>query len=253
MPPRPRTRPARVSPTPPPKPSSPSPPHAASRFLAPHTTRMRYVIGRGELGVLSFEPYKSHLLPLWRFKTPDIARESAARLEREFARFVDEGDFVGADMARKFLQMGMTRSLRYANRAGGRKYAAPTAGGGQARTLLPKSDDHPGAAAKRESAAVFREVWERCKEGEEYKRLRREWEAEKKMWEKSGGAKEEEEEEEEEEGVKQEEEEEEDVKPAREKKRSGRDTQEKAPDARAKRRRRVKQESSDEYEDAAGE
>ncbi|GJN94516.1 hypothetical protein Rhopal_007599-T1 [Rhodotorula paludigena] len=216
---------------------------------------MRYVSGRGELGVLSFEPYKSHLLPLWRFKTPDLARESAAQLEREFARFVDEGDFVGADMARKFLQMGMTRSLRYANRAGGRKYAAASAaGGGQAGTLLPKSDDHPGAAAKRESAAVFREVWERCKEREEYKRLRREWEVEKKDWEKSGGAKKGEEQEQE--GGKQEDEEVEeleDVKATRGKKRTDTDVQEKAPDARAKRRRRVKQESSDEYEDDTSE
>lgn len=66
---------------------------------------MRYVIGRGEQGVLTFEPYKSHLLPMWRFRTPAIATESSGRLESEFRAFVDEGDFVGADMARKFLQV----------------------------------------------------------------------------------------------------------------------------------------------------
>src|SRR5688500_14446261 len=33
----------------------------------------RYVIGKGEQGVLTVEPYKSELLPLWRFKTPAMA------------------------------------------------------------------------------------------------------------------------------------------------------------------------------------
>lgn len=74
-------------------------------MLAPHPVRMSYRIGRSEQGVLTFEPYKSHLLPLWRFKTPDLARESAQQIEREFARFEHQGDFVGCDMARKFLQM----------------------------------------------------------------------------------------------------------------------------------------------------
>jgi len=35
------------------------------------------------------------------------------------------GDFVGADMARKFLQMGYSRSRRDANYKGGRKYDPP--------------------------------------------------------------------------------------------------------------------------------
>lgn len=33
-----------------------------------------------------------------------------------------EGDFVGMDMARKFLQMGYPRSRRYTNHKSGRKY-----------------------------------------------------------------------------------------------------------------------------------
>ncbi len=32
-----------------------------------------YRIGRGEQGVLLVEPYKSEILPYWRFKTPQIA------------------------------------------------------------------------------------------------------------------------------------------------------------------------------------
>ena len=38
-----------------------------------------YRVGKGEQGVLLIEPYKSEILPHWRFKTPDIARKSASR------------------------------------------------------------------------------------------------------------------------------------------------------------------------------
>ena len=37
----------------------------------------RYQVGRGEQGVLMVEPYKSEILPHWRFKTPEIAEASA--------------------------------------------------------------------------------------------------------------------------------------------------------------------------------
>ena len=67
--------------------------------------RMSYRIGRGEQGVLTFEPYKSSLLPLWRFKTPDIARKSSRELWDRFEQYDREGDFVGMDMTRKFIQM----------------------------------------------------------------------------------------------------------------------------------------------------
>ncbi len=61
---------------------------------------MAYRIGRGEQGVLTFEPYKSSLLPLWRFRNPEIARQSATELWRRFESFNEEGDFVGMDMTR---------------------------------------------------------------------------------------------------------------------------------------------------------
>lgn len=51
-----------------------------------------------EQGVLSFEPYKSALLPLWRFRSPSIARHSASELERCFKAYEDAGDFVGMDV-----------------------------------------------------------------------------------------------------------------------------------------------------------
>jgi thiamine kinase-like enzyme len=82
-----------------------------------------YRVGRGEQGVLTVEPYKTELLPLWRFKTPDIAKKSAEQIYQKFLEYQTEKDFVGMDMARKFLQMGYTRSRRYANHKSGRKYS----------------------------------------------------------------------------------------------------------------------------------
>src|SRR4028118_2230659 len=84
-------------------------------------------IGKGEQGVLLIEPYKSEILPHWRFRTPEIARESSEKIYRLFLDYKAAGDFVGMDMARKFLQMGFTRARRYANHRGGRKYANPEA------------------------------------------------------------------------------------------------------------------------------
>jgi hypothetical protein len=40
----------------------------------------KYQVGKGEQGVLMVEPYKSEILPYWRFKTPEIARESAEKI-----------------------------------------------------------------------------------------------------------------------------------------------------------------------------
>ena len=67
--------------------------------------RMRYSIGRGETGVLTFEPYKSYLLPKWRFRTPTLAAESATALYKQFLDYNEKDDVVGMDMARKFIQM----------------------------------------------------------------------------------------------------------------------------------------------------
>lgn len=39
-----------------------------------------------------------------------------------FLKSLEDNDFVGADMMRKYLQMGFTRSRRYANYKGGKKY-----------------------------------------------------------------------------------------------------------------------------------
>ena len=142
----------------------------------PHAHRMSYRIGRGEQGVLTFEPYKSALLPFWRFRTPQIATKSASDLWIQFEEFDRQGDFIGMDMARKFIQMGMTRAKRYANHAGGRKYNKDT------KEELPKSHDHKDKADKEQASSIFKEVWERCKSHESYQKRKKDFLKEQKDW-----------------------------------------------------------------------
>jgi hypothetical protein len=122
----------------------------------------RYRIGRGEQGVLLVEPYKSEILPHWRFRSEALARRSAGRIYRLFLRYKARQDFVGMDMARKFLQMGYTRARRYANHASGRKYARGTT------KLLPRDEDPERARA----AAVFYEKWRKAAADATYRRLK---------------------------------------------------------------------------------
>lgn len=43
-----------------------------------------YRVGKGEQGVLLVEPYKSEILPHWRFKTPEVAIESSEKIYQLF-------------------------------------------------------------------------------------------------------------------------------------------------------------------------
>ncbi|NES95753.1 MAG: DUF4385 domain-containing protein [Desertifilum sp. SIO1I2] len=120
-----------------------------------------YCIGRGEQGVLLVEPYKSEILPYWKFKTPEIARHSSDKIYSLFLNYKAEGDFVGMDMARKFLQMGYTRSRRYANHKSGRKYQPGS------NTVLPIEAD----PIKAESAKIFYQKWQLAKTDPDYIKL----------------------------------------------------------------------------------
>ncbi|SFC01790.1 protein of unknown function [Alkalibacterium subtropicum] len=122
-----------------------------------------YRVGRGEQGVLMVEPYKSEILPHWRFKTPEIAKESSDKIYQIYLEYKEAGDFVGMDMARKYLQMGYTRSRRYANYKGGRKYDE----NGEVKERQIDEE-------KAESAAIFEEKWKIVREDEEYLKLKKE-------------------------------------------------------------------------------
>lgn len=126
-----------------------------------------YRIGKGEQGVLLVEPYKSEILPHWRFKTVVEAKKSARAIYRMFLAYLKAGDFPGADMARKFLQMGWTRARRYANHKGGRKYDK------RSGDVLPMTEDRE----KAEAAAVFYGQYVAARQNREYirqKKLHRE-------------------------------------------------------------------------------
>ncbi|MEH1912054.1 DUF4385 domain-containing protein [Nostoc sp.] len=126
-----------------------------------------YRVGKGEQGVLLVEPYKSEILPYWRFKTPEIARESSEKIYEMFLVYLEEDDFVGADMARKFIQMGYTRSRRYANHKSGRKYKQNSETSSSKKEILPYEVD----PVKAESAAIFKAKWVQAKTNEKYQEL----------------------------------------------------------------------------------
>ncbi|MFN6572184.1 DUF4385 domain-containing protein [Dendronalium sp. ChiSLP03b] len=126
-----------------------------------------YRIGKGEQGVLLVEPYKSEILPYWRFKTPEIAKESSEKIYEIFLDYLEKDDFVGADMARKFIQMGYTRSRRYANHKSGRKYKQNSEASNSKKEILPYEVD----AVKAESAAIFKAKWIQAKTNEKYQEL----------------------------------------------------------------------------------
>lgn len=139
-----------------------------------------YRVGKGEQGVLLMEPYKSELLPIWRFKSLAIAQESARLLLKQFNSYLKQSDFAGMDMTRKFLQMGYTRSRRYANHRSGQKYsgAVPSDKKGQSgshgRAVLPLDID----LVKAESAKIFYQAWQKVEAHQKYRKLKAEW----KLW-----------------------------------------------------------------------
>ncbi len=142
-----------------------------------------YRVGKGEQGVLLVEPYKSEILPYWRFKTPEIARESSEKIYEMFLEYLQQDDLVCADMARKFLQMGYTRSRRYANHKSGRKYKQnPQKENSKEAQIKARHDILPNEVdpVKAESAAIFKEKWMQAKTNEKYLEL---LEKHKKMYE----------------------------------------------------------------------
>ncbi len=118
----------------------------------------KYRIGRGEQGVFHAEPYRSELLPLWKFKDEVAARESSEAIYQKFCEYRADGDFVGMDVARKYLQMGWTRSLRYA------KYRA-----GKKSQPLERLDQ-----TKLQSASVFKELYDRARSDKKYTEMKEE-------------------------------------------------------------------------------
>ena len=124
-----------------------------------------YRVGKGEQGVLICQPYKSELCPYWRFKDPEIAQKSSEKIYELFLDYLRQDDFVGADMARKYLQMGFTRARRYTNYKGGKKYS----------DLYEPLASGTGDAQKAISATIFYEKWQQAEANPKYAQLKQEW------------------------------------------------------------------------------
>ena len=89
---------------------------------------------------------------MWAFKDAKTAKKAADNIYERFLDYKAEGDFVGMDVARKYLQMGYTRSRRYAKYEGGNK-SRP----------LARLDPEKGRAAE-----IFYSKWRKAAEDEEY-------------------------------------------------------------------------------------
>lgn len=122
-----------------------------------------YRYSSDEKGVFKVQPYKDELLPLWRYKDEAAAEEASAALWERYEAYRADDDFVGMDMARKYLQMGFTRAMRYAKYPGGKKYDDD----GQAREPQTWAD-----ADKRAAAVVFKERWQAALDDPQYERLK---------------------------------------------------------------------------------
>ena len=127
----------------------------------------RYRVGKGEQGVLICQPYKGEIGAYWRFKNEEAARESSAAIWRLFLAYLEKGEFVGADMARKYLQMGFTRARRYANYKGGRKYDKEDG--------YRQLERGTGTEEKAKAAAVFYEAWKRAEDCPQYAVMKAAW------------------------------------------------------------------------------
>ena len=130
-------------------------------------TRQLYRIGRGEQGVLLVRPYTNDICAHWRFVNESVARKSADKIYSMYVDYKDQQDFIGMDMARKFLEMGFTRSRRYANHPSGKKYA-------EDGSVRPQSPDALHCEKAR-SARVFKKIRDKVAKDETYVIMRKQW------------------------------------------------------------------------------
>ena len=133
------------------------------------STRKLYRIGRGEQGVLLVRPYTENICKYWRFRDEVTARKSALKIYQMFLDYSREGDFIGMDMARKFLEMGFTRARRYANHRSGKKYS-------ETGETLPQDKDAL-ACEKARAATIFKQYRDLAAKDPEYIKMRQDWRA----------------------------------------------------------------------------
>ena len=117
--------------------------------------------------MLLVRPYTNDICAHWRFVNETTARKSSNKIYSMYLNYKDSGDFIGMDMARKFLEMGFTRARRYANHSSGRKYTE------DGRVRPQETDALHNVKAR--SAKIFKEVRDRVAYDPEYVTMRKEW------------------------------------------------------------------------------
>ena len=143
-------------------------PYAELDFTDPEV-RGLYRIGRGEQGVLLVRPYTNDICAHWRFVNETAANKSSNKIYQMFCDYKSRKDFIGMDMARKFLEMGFTRARRYANHPSGKKYDAKG-------NITPQSTEH-ATCEKARSARIFKEKRDLAAKDPIYVEMRKEWRA----------------------------------------------------------------------------
>ena len=94
---------------------------------------------------------------------------SATRILFLYHTYKDKDDFVGMDMARKFLEMGFTRARRYANHKDGKKYD-------DNGNIKPQEKDW-ATSIKAKSAQIFKRARDKVCKDPIYITMRKEWRA----------------------------------------------------------------------------
>jgi hypothetical protein len=84
-----------------------------------------------------------------------------------FEDYLEADDFVGADLARKFLQMGFTRARRYANYRGGIKY--------DKNKDYALNEKGTGNLLKAQSAVIFYQKWKQAEAHPQYASRKQAW------------------------------------------------------------------------------
>lgn len=131
-----------------------------------HPERYRHT--SDERGTFKIEPYKSELLPEWSVATLPDAEDSATAIYERYQEYRADGEFVGMDMARKYLQMGWTRAMRYAKYPGGQKYEHDDEGNRVERDAQQWYDEE-----KRRIARVYKEYLDTVRADTAYEQAKR--------------------------------------------------------------------------------
>ena len=70
---------------------------------------LKYEISEDCDGMYMCEPYRTKLIKHWKFSTTEVAEKSAKEILSIFEEYVNDGDFVGADLSQKYLLAGSTK------------------------------------------------------------------------------------------------------------------------------------------------